>query len=142
MSAGEMVLAAPGATMMALLPLPELDEDVGCPGIAVLVLGDLGNDARIGPCLEGHVGERIAPQTSDEMDVPAGAGRRHRLVGSLAARAELEAFAENGFAHARLALGTVGRIGDEDAEDNDSTAHCCNPYSSGGMTPLRNMKQP
>ena len=57
------------------------------------------------------------------MDVPAGAGRRHRLVGALAARAELEALAENGFAHPRLALGTVGGIGDEDAEDHNSAAH-------------------
>ena len=50
---------------------------------------------------------------------------------------------EDGLAHARLARGAVGGVGDEDAEDDDRLLrrHGAQP-ASGGMTPLRKAKQP
>ncbi len=45
--------------------------------------------------------------------------RRDRLVRALAARSEHEGIAQDRLAHARLALGAIGGVGDEDAEDDD-----------------------
>ena len=51
--------------------------------------------------------------------------------------------AEDRLAHARLAGGAIGGVGDEDAEDDDRLAGRHVPYSaSGGTTPLRKAKQP
>ena len=40
------------------------------------------------------------------------------------------------------AVGAVGGVGDEDAEDDDLAGHGRSGSASGGITPLRKMKQP
>jgi hypothetical protein len=67
----------------------------------------------------GEIAERIAAELANEADGSAGAGSGDGLVGALAAGAELERAAHEGFTPGWELVGAEGEVGDEAAHDRD-----------------------
>ena len=104
------------------------DKDIGGTRIAVVMLGDGGRHARVLPDGECEIRKRIPAQLGDEMDVPAGARGRHRLVRSLPTGPQRKGIPHDRLAHARRSIRAIGRIGDKDPEYRDM-AHDLTPLA-------------
>ena len=120
-----------------------LDENVRRARKAVVVDDDLRGDACTRPGRARHFGKGIVSEPADEVNATAGLCSRDGLVRTFPARPERKAVSQDRFAHLRLPVSSIGGVGDEHAEYDDLARHGhAPPSSSGGMTPLRNMKHP
>ena len=132
-SAGVIESAGAGHDDDGVVAGPVVDEDIG--GAGRLVRRSRSTRGVI-PSLfqvrERDRAELVLADLGDEGHLGADARRGDRLVRALAARAELEARADDGLADLRLAPGAEREVGDEDAEDGDAASSLRH-----GASPLR-----
>ena len=128
----------PGTDNDGIVPRRLFDKDIGRPGIALIHLRHRRYDARLGPGRQRHVAKRVPRQPGDHMGFGPGHGRRHRLIGPFATRPQGKGPAHDGFTHFRLPVRAVCGVSHKNAQNN----HAAHRHASGGITPLRKMKQP
>src|SRR3546814_4571676 len=86
-------------------------------------LGHRRRDPGLPPGLVRDLGEGVAAEAGDEVDLGAQPSGSHGLVGALAARAQHKLPPEDRLAPPRLARRAVGGNGDEDNEDQEGLVY-------------------
>src|SRR3546814_4584888 len=92
--------------------------EAGGVGVASRRLGPRRREPGLPPGLVRDLGEGVAAEAGDEVDLGAQPSGSHGLVGALAARAQHKLPPEDRLAQPRLARCAIGGIGDEDTEDD------------------------